>query len=946
MVVGAVAAAMAALSGWLLLRADRSTVAGDHDNRWRRRMPATGTVLAVATTTGAVGVGAHRLDGRSLGLLGIALLLGVVGLARPDTPLRPSLRIAAEACAALAGVAIGLRSGITATTISNLVVVVTFMVVMVESLRLLDVGPRAAAAVVAPAATALGAVAAGTGQAGCAVLAVALAGALAGMLLVGTGRTFVLGEQGSLFGGFLLAGLVMTATPATFAPRPGVVVLPLVALPLLNAGLVVTDRLRRGRLLTARRPDGLPHRLRSIPLPWGVALAILGGCSSLLGALVVLADRELIPIAVPPAATAVTGIALLAMASAARIHRSKADGLPAAVRRVGLFAVAVGAVLVVPTGLALMSLRALVLDGAAAAERGLEEAHRGDVEAARSAFDEAENDFGSAAGRLDHPWAKLGLAVPLLGPNLAAVRTLSGVGADLSGTGANLSTAAAQNLTVSAGTAPVDEIQRLAPDLAKAAADLERARTVTARVERTYLLPALRDELASFDARLKQASAEATASAEAAAVVPAMLGGDGPRRYFLAIQNNAELRATGGFIGNYGELVAEDGSLRLDRIGRHQDLNEAGPPVKVVEAPSDYLERYTPFEVASTWENVNLSPDFPTVAQVIAGLYPQSGGRPVDGVVSVDPVGLSALLRLTGPVTVPGWPTPISADNVVQITLNQAYVAFEGQRDERIDFLADVAAASVKSLRTAKLGTPVRILAALGDAARGGHINLWFTRPAEQALVDRLGVAGRVDAVESDSLLVVNQNVAGNKLDYYLTRSTTYDVQLRPDGDRLSMSSRLQVKMENQAPSGLPRYVGGPFDRRFAAGENRTFISVYAPLALTGAAWNGAPLELAAADELGRRVYSTFLSIPAQTTGTLEMQLEGTVTARPDGWYELDLLHQPLLNAEATTMSFEVPDGWRIAEAESATHDGDRRAVATLVPERDRTIRLRVMPRA
>ena len=529
----------------------------------------------------------------------------------------------------------------------------------------------------------------------------------------------------------------------------------------------------------------------------------------------------------------------------------------------------------------------------------------------------------------------------MLGPNLAAVRTLSGVGAELAGTGGTL-TSTATRLTVSSGTVPVDEIRRLAPELAEAAADLDRSREQLAGIDQQYLLPVLRDELAGFDARLNRAADEAATAAEAAAVAPAIFGADGPRRYFLAIQNNAELRATGGFLGNYGELVAEDGSLRLGRIGRHEDLNEAGPRVKVLDAPDDYLERYNPFEVASTWESVNLSPDFPTVARVIAGLYPQSGGRAVDGVVGVDPVGLAALLKLTGPVTVENWPEPITAENVVDVTLNRAYVTFEGRREERIDFLSTVAAAVVDGLRGAQLGSPGRIVAALSDASRGGHLSVWFTRPEEQALADRLGIAGRVAPVDSDSLLVVNQNAAGNKIDYYFRRTTSYDVQLRPVGEQLAVSSRVRVRMENDAPDSLPRYVIGPYDQRFKAGENRTFVSVYSPLDLQSATLDGGPLDLKGADELSRRVYSSFVSIPARATSTLELQLEGEVDALPGGWYELDLLHQPLLNPEPTTASFEVPEGWRIVEAQGAQLEGDRRAVARLVPERDRTIRIRV----
>lgn len=945
--VFAAAVTVAALCGWLSLRADRLVTTPEEQDRRRRRRrpPITGTVLAVATVAGALGFGAGRLDGRSFGLLAIAAALGAVGLAHQHDPLRPSLRIAAESVAGLAAVALGLRTGLTGTALTNVVVVVVFVVVMVESMRLLDVGPRSAAVVVAPAAAALGVVAYGTGQDSVATLGLGLAGGLTGLLVVGTVRTFVLGEAGTLFGGFLLAALVVDVTPATAAPLSVLVVLPVLTVLLLNAAVMVIDRLRRRRPLTARRPDGFPHRLRTIPLPWGVVLSILGGTSALLSLLTVLADRQLVPVATPMAGGAMAGIVLLVTASNGKVHRNKAPGLPTVVRRSALASTVLVVALAVPAGLALFSVRGLVVDGAAAAERGLEAARRGEVEAAGSAFDQAETAFISAADRLDHPLATLGLAVPVLGPNLAAVRTLSGVGAELAGTGAAVTTAAPQNLTVSSGTVPVDEIRRLAPDLAEAATDLDRARTVAAGVERAFLLPALRHELVGFDARLDRAAAEAESAAQAAAVVPAILGGDGTRRYFLAIQNNAELRATGGFLGNYGELVADDGSLRLDRIGRHQELNEAGPAVKELQAPDDYLERYTPFQVASTWESVNLSPDFPTVASVMTGLYPQSGGQPVDGVIGIDPVGLSALLALTGPVVVESWPEAITAQNVVDITLNQAYVAFEDDVDQRIDFLATVAAASVDALRTTDLGSPARIAGVLGPAAHGGHLSLWFTRPEEQALVDRLGIAGRVDPVESDSLLVINQNVAANKVDYYLRRTTSYDVLLRPDGDRVAVTGRLRVDMENQAPdTGLPRYVIGPFDERFEAGENRTFVSVYTPLALAGATWDGVPVDLTAAEELGRQVYSSFLGIPARSTRTLELQFHGTVDAVAGGWYELDLLHQPLLAPEAVHATFEVSDGWQIVEAEGAQLDGERRAIATVVADRDEVVRLRVEP--
>src|SRR5207253_7315607 len=98
-------------------------------------------------------------------------------------------------------------------------------------------------------------------------------------------------------------------------------------------------------------------------------------------------------------------------------------------------------------------------------------------------------------------------------------------------------------------------------------------------------------------------------------------------------------------------------------------LQNAGTHPRVVTGPPAFFERWKTFNPAQAWQQVNVSPDFPTTARLIAELYPQSGGAPVDGVIAVDPPGLAAMLTLTGPVSVPGWPVPITSANVVHVTL-------------------------------------------------------------------------------------------------------------------------------------------------------------------------------------------------------------------------------------------------------------------------------------
>ena len=63
-----------------------------------------------------------------------------------------------------------------------------------------------------------------------------------------------------------------------------------------------------------------------------------------------------------------------------------------------------------------------------------------------------------------------------------------------------------------------------------------------------------------------------------------------------------------------------------------------------------------------------------------------------------------------------GWPTPISAENVVNVTLRDAYAEF-AETPERADFLGDVAKVAVDKATSGNLGKPAQIAKVLGGAA-------------------------------------------------------------------------------------------------------------------------------------------------------------------------------------------------------------------------------------
>ena len=218
-------------------------------------------------------------------------------------------------------------------------------------------------------------------------------------------------------------------------------------------------------------------------------------------------------------------------------------------------------------------------------------------------------------------------------------------------------------------------------------------------VRSAWLLGPFTERLDTLDENISDYRPRLQDAIEAIGRVPALLGADGPRTYFVAFTTPAETRGLGGFMGNWIELTVDDGSIEIAESGRTGDLNRGGTSARSVSGPQDWLDTWGQYGFndgpggttgAVPWSNVTVSPQFSSTGQVIAELYPQSGGTDVDGVFALDPYAVQALLGFTGPVTVEGVEAPISASNVIDFLLVDQY---ELETDDRIDVLEEVSQA-------------------------------------------------------------------------------------------------------------------------------------------------------------------------------------------------------------------------------------------------------------
>jgi len=536
------------------------------------------------------------------------------------------------------------------------------------------------------------------------------------------------------------------------------------------------------------------------------------------------------------------------------------------------------------------------------AGKGLDAARATNQAEAARQLDAAGEAFAHAGSALRSWWARPAFAVPVVGPHLRALRVVADTGVDLARAGHQVATATdLGGVRIEGGRVPLDAIVAIQAPLRHASAEVTSALARLRRARSPWLVPPVAGRLHASLARLTDADRSLRASRDVVGILPGLLGAEGPRRWFLAIQTPSEARGSGGFIGNFGEIVADRGKLDLARFGRIGELNTGGDPAaRVLTGPADVLPRYRRFEVATTWQNVSLSPDFPSVTKVIAGLYPQSGGLPVDGAIAVDPAGVAALLRLTGPITVAPWPVPLTARNAEHVLLYDQYAQLP--QSERVDFLGEVTRQLWGRITAGRLPPVAKVLAALGTAVGDKHVMVSSVDRREDAALGRAGINGRLTPVGGgDSLAVITQNANGNKIDWFLRRTLDY----RPTYHRETgaLSAKLTVTLENAAPpAGLADIlIGSEAKPPLPQGTNRLYLSVYTPLGLAAAHLGGAKITMESEIEAGRKVYSTYVDVPPRARMVLELDLAGSLTPAPE--YRIDLHAQNLVTPDRVTVT-------------------------------------------
>lgn len=493
----------------------------------------------------------------------------------------------------------------------------------------------------------------------------------------------------------------------------------------------------------------------------------------------------------------------------------------------------------------------------------------GDDAAARETLDGLRESTARARETTGGPLWVLGSKIPLLGRNVSAVRTVSRV-ADRIATDAlppvvglsrqlNLSTFSPRD-----GRIDLTALAEVAPSLRTADAALGSADAELRSIDTDSLLVPLRGPVGTIQAKIAGASSATSSSALAARLLPRMLGAEDTRRYLLLVQNNAEIRSTGGIPGSFAVITAKDGAMTLGRQGAYRDLPQFADPV--VPMTDDESVVFAPTLVTNILDTT-ITPHFPRTAEISRAMVAKKLGIDVDGVISVDPVAMSYLLGGTGPVQVTDS-VAIDQANAVDVLLNKTYLT---RGPEQQDEVFEAAARRIFDVISSGQGDPRLVLSGLAQAAAENRLMVWSSHEAEQRDINGTGVSGELvgDDGRTPRVGVYLGDAASTKMEYYLDHTTVVTAGRCLAGGVQELSTSTDLVSDAPA-TGLPSTVTG--DGRYTPkGTMRLVVRLLSPFegGFTDVRLDGVK-QTVYADQLdGRTVTKVIVTLRPGQTATI-----------------------------------------------------------------------------
>lgn len=410
------------------------------------------------------------------------------------------------------------------------------------------------------------------------------------------------------------------------------------------------------------------------------------------------------------------------------------------------------------------------------------------------------------------------------------------------------------------------------PELNGAKAQLDLSLLSLNQIPVSKLNPALADYVLNLRVKiilLRDFLDKAVALSE---TLPSLLGLGQEKNYLFLLENNNELRPTGGFIGTLGLLKMKDGNIQSFETKNVYDYDKFAYKKLHVPAPEP-IKKYLNVK-AWYLRDSNWQPDFPEAVKKIEWFYHQEANlslgklkdEKIDGIIAITAKPVVELLATLGAIEVDSF--VFNKDNFVEQLQYLVEVGYQEQGKpyfQRKDIIGELAQKLIKRTENLNLYGWLALVKSVFNNLEQKHILVVTKDQTVQKLVTEQNWSGTIEQTSDDYLLVVDANLAALKSNECVKRQIKYT--LVPAADE-KMISKVEINYANSCAF------------TWKSTRYRTYTRLYVPfgselIKTTGSMdmdRSSKPGVTDVSQENNKTVFGTFIAIEPGQTGTLSFE--------------------------------------------------------------------------
>ncbi len=281
---------------------------------------------------------------------------------------------------------------------------------------------------------------------------------------------------------------------------------------------------------------------------------------------------------------------------------------------------------------------------------------------------------------------------------------------------------------------------------------------------------------------------------------PRIFGLYQPTKVLVLLQNNHELRPTGGFMGSYATFTFDKFKIKDFQT---YDIYDADGHVPNYIIPPEAIQ--TAFQLGS-WRlrDANWSPDFPQSAKTILWFLGQAGIEAPDILAAVNLSAVEKVFKfLPHDLYLSDYDLNVSADTLWDITQQHSQSDFFPGSKQKKEFIYDLSKELMNEFTKLPSVKKIKLVTTLSGLFKEKDIQVYSADPAIQKTFSELELSGSLKKPFCPSLIpfciperieIIEANLGSNKSNCCVTRR----VKLEVEKNGQTIDHKLKITFSNQ----------------------------------------------------------------------------------------------------------------------------------------------------